>query len=422
MITRDEGSLHVNGVSVWRLAEEYGTPLYIYDEEALRRRARSLVESMPKPRFKIYYSVKANSNPHLLEIIRSEGLGAEAVSPGEVIVALSTGWRPGNILFTGNSLRLEEVLWALRIGVEVNIDSTLMLERICDVNRDIGIRVNPMLGGGYHKYTVTGGMHAKFGIGIHEVEKAAELARQCSFRVVRLHAHIGSGIRDPGLYGEVLEILMSLASQYFPEAEEFDVGGGFYVPYKPGEKKLDPKTLAETLVRVAENNIPDARIIVEPGRYIVAESGILLARITDVKITPDGIHIIGTDTGMNHLIRPALYGAYHEAMTVTRRCERKVEANIVGNICESSDVLASNRKVCEPRVGDLVAIFNAGAYGYSMASNYNLRLLPAEILVSAEGQYTLIRSRQEPSQLVENVPLFAERIEHVLNKYGWPLA
>ncbi len=422
MISRDECSLSIGGVDVWELADQYGTPLYIYDEEVIRHRAKELLEAFTPPLFKVYYSMKANPNPHILGVIREEGLGAEAVSPGEILVALTAGWRPGEILFTGNSLRLEEILWAIDIGVEVNVDSLLILDKLCSQDVDLGIRINPMIGEGYHEYTVTGGTHAKFGIGMHEAEKAAELTEKCRFRVKRLHAHIGSGVRDPQHYGKVLEILLSLAEKLFPEAEEFDVGGGLHVPYKPGEPRLDARKLAEVLRETLGGRRPGTRIIVEPGRYVVAEAGILLARVTDVKAMPDGLYIVGTDTGMNHLIRPALYGAYHDAMIVSRKCSgKRVRANIVGNICESSDVLARNRILPLPGLGDLVAIFDAGAYGFSMASNYNLRVLPAEVMVSSDGSYTVIRSRQEPEQLVENVPHFADRIEQVLNRYGWPL-
>jgi len=397
-------SLYIGGLKASSIAEEFGTPLYVYDEDTVARRAEEVLSSTRGVVSQVLYSLKANPNPYIAHTLYSMGLGLEAVSPGEVILAVRLGADPSRIMFTGSSVSLEDLEIVLGYGVEVNVDSASAARKLCRLGYRgaVGVRVNPRFGAGYHRYTVTGGRRVKFGVAMDELRGVVEELRSCGIAVKRLHAHMGSGISDPGMYLELLKLLVRLAREV-GGIEELDLGGGFAVPYRRGDPRFPWRLFSEMLrSAVEELEAGEYRLIIEPGRYLVAESGVLLARVTDVKVV-DGVFIAGTDTGMNHLIRPALYGAYHEAVLADRMCEEaSAVVDIVGNLCESGDVLAQNRHLPPPREGDVVAILNAGAYGISMASNYNMRPLPPEVVVDRARRAILVRRRQGFEKLLEN--------------------
>ena len=399
--------LVINGIPISRIVEKYGTPLYVYDEDTIVTRISEVLENTRGVVYKIFYSMKANGNPYIVKLVYGRGLGIETVSPGEIYVATRAGVNPSDILFTGSSVSRKDLEFAISMGVNINIDSISALEKLCSLGYrgSIGIRINPMFGAGYHRYTVTGGHRVKFGIPISDVMKAIDVAKRCGIDVVRLHIHMGSGIDRVDLYLKVLEILVDIARK-IDSVEELDLGGGFAIPYKPTDRRFPWREFGEKLREKIRGLKADRyRILIEPGRYIIAEAGILITRVTDVKILPNGIHIIGTDTGMNHLIRPALYGAYHEVIVANKLCEKpSIIVDIVGNLCESGDILAYERKLPRVEEGDIIAIMNTGAYGYSMASNYNLRFLPPEVMISQDGRDILIRKAQTYEDLLTYIP------------------
>ncbi len=386
------------------IAERYGTPVYVYDEDTIVGRVDEVKNSTSGIVSRIYYSLKANPNPYIAWLMYSLGLGLEAVSPGELYIAYRLGVDPSRVLFTGNNVSLEDLAYAVKLGVEINIDSLSSAKKLCRLGYKggVGVRVNPLFGAGHHEYTITGGRGSKFGVPPGQLRDVVEALDSCGISVKRLHAHIGSGIDDPRLYIEVFEFLYSLA-QEIGSVEELDIGGGFAVPYRPTDKRFPWSKFSEMLKQAIDDlGARGYNIAIELGRYFVAEAGILLARVTDVR-RAEGVLVVGTDTGVNHLIRPALYNAYHEVVIVDRACQQPMFlADIVGNLCESSDVLARGRLVPHPQEGDIVALLNAGAYGISMASNYNMRPLPAEVVVTRDGRIVLTRRRQTYDDLVRD--------------------
>lgn len=404
MIAIRDCKLYIGLYPASRIAEQYGTPVYVYDEDTIIERVKEVKYSIDGVVSRIYYSLKANPNPYIAWLLYSEGLGLEAVSPGELYLAHRLGVDPSRVMFTGNSTSIEDLYYAVRLGVEINVDSASSAKKLCRLGYrgEVGIRVNPLFGAGYHKYTITGGHGSKFGVAPSQVGSVASLLRECGISVKRLHAHVGSGIADPGLYVEVFEFLYGLARD-IGSVEELDIGGGFAVPYKPTDKRFPWRRFGEMLRQAIEDlGAENYEVIVEPGRYFVAEAGVLLARVADVK-EDHGVIIVGTNTGINHLIRPALYNAYHEVIIADNACVRNVAlADVVGNVCESSDVLARGRLIPQPREGDIIAILNAGAYAMSMASNYNMRPLPSEIVVTRDNKIIVTRRRQVYEDLVRD--------------------
>ncbi|MEM1610299.1 MAG: diaminopimelate decarboxylase [Sulfolobales archaeon] len=384
------GSLYIGCFEAEDLAKRFGTPLYVYDEELIRDNYLGLLRAFRYKWLEILYSCKANSNPWILSILRDLGSGLDAVSPLEVLLGIKMGFPKEKILFTGVNVSDEEMLLVRgELGVMINIDSLSQLERYGRLfpETDISIRINPGFGGGHHRYTITGGL-TKFCIYTSQIERAIEIARRYRLRIAGLHMHIGSGIYDVEPYLRGLEILLDLATR-LGDVEFIDIGGGLGIPYRPGDKGVDIDLLGSRVSELLEEfsrKYWEVKLRIEPGRYIVGNAGILLTKVVDIKeieYAGEKKLFIGVDTGMNHLIRPALYDAYHEIIPV-RGVDRprEVIADVVGNICESGDILARDRPL--PRIveGEILAILDVGAYGYSMSSNYNLRLRPAEVLIS----------------------------------------
>jgi diaminopimelate decarboxylase len=292
------------------------------------------------------------------------------------------------------------------LGVLVNVDSLSQLRRYGRMfpGTEVSIRVNPGIGAGHHGYAVTGGV-TKFGVYLDQLGRALDIVREYKLRVVGLHTHIGSGILDPEPYLRAVEVLLDVARR-FSSLEFIDVGGGFGVPYRPGERPLDIAYLGSRVSEMVEEfsrRYGHVRLRVEPGRYLVATAGVLLVRVVDVKeVEVGGTRrvFVGVDSGMNHLIRPALYGAYHEVVAATKADRpRELVADVVGNVCESGDVLATGVSLPRVEEGDVLAIMNAGAYGYTMSSNYNMRPRPAEVVVRG-GEVRLSRRRETFEDLI----------------------
>ncbi|MBM4184861.1 MAG: bifunctional aspartate kinase/diaminopimelate decarboxylase [Gemmatimonadetes bacterium] len=351
---------------------------YVYDLATIDERLAALRSFASVDR--VLYSMKANPNPEILQRVRAAGAAFECVSPGEIqrVMEIFPGIAPTEILFTPNFAPRSEYRAALELGVHTTLDSIYPLRSWPQLFRgaEVFLRIDPGVGRGHHDKVRTAGQQAKFGVPLFELEDAAKIAALEGVRVVGLHAHSGSGILSPEHWAHLGQTLAE-ASRLFPEVGVLDVGGGLGVPEKPGQDPLDLGAVAAGLTQLKAAN-PGKSIWLEPGRFVVAESGVILARVTQIK-GKGAVRYVGVATGMNALIRPALYGSYHEIVNLTRLGDEPTErANIVGPICETGDTLGFDRLLPPTAEGDVLLIANTGAYGFAMASRYNLREPPPQ--------------------------------------------
>ena len=400
------------------LIAHYGSPLYVYNERILREKCRELKNLVDYPHFFVNYSVKANANLGILKIIREEGLLADALSPGEIFLDLKAGWKPSEIFFISNNVDDEEMLYAIRNGILTGVDSVSQLERYGKLNPggNVAVRFNPGVGAGHHQKVVTGGNETKFGVNAEYIPGVKEILRKYGLKLRGINQHIGSLFMTGDSYIEGMQSLLGIARQ-FESLEFIDLGGGFGIPYhkQAGETRLDLKALGSRLSSIMRSFAADyGREItfkIEPGRYVVAECCILLGRANTVKFNGPK-KFIGTDLGFNVLIRPVMYDSHHDIEIyrpsgVSRSSAeappvKEEIASIVGNICESGDILARDRMLPEIMEDDIIGVLDSGAYGYAMSSNYNSRLRPAEILIGENSAVSLIRRRETLEQLLSN--------------------
>ncbi|MEZ0289998.1 MAG: diaminopimelate decarboxylase [Sulfolobales archaeon] len=400
--------LYIGDYAAEEIALRYGTPVYVYDLETVIENYNRLINSIPYDRVEILYSCKANNNIKILETLRDLGSGLDVVSPFEALLGVKLGFPRDKILFTGNNVSDEEMRFVRDLGILINIDSLSQLKRYGRMfpNTEVSIRINPGLGAGHHSYTMTGGL-TKFGLYIDQIDRVLEYSKHYNLKIIGLHTHIGSGILDIEPYREALKIVLRIAEK-LRDLEFIDIGGGLGIPYKPDEKPLDLALFGRTVVElVREFNKKyqqTVKLRVEPGRYIVGDAGVLLVRVVDIKEVESGGKrkiFVGVDSGMNHLIRPALYGAYHEIIAVNKADHERTQiVDVVGNICESGDIIAIERSMPALEEGDILAIMNVGAYGYSMSSNYNLRPRPPEVVVY-KREIELTRRRETFEDLMK---------------------
>lgn len=390
------------------LAAHYGTPTYVYDARIIRRQCQLLKKHLGGVPTKLLYAMKANSHPAVLEIILDEGLGIDAVSPGELYLARRMGFAPADILYTANNITDEEMHAVAREGVLLNLGELSRVERFGRAypGSEVCVRLNPQIGSGHHAHVVTAGKSTKFGIPVQEVAEILETASRNNLHIVGLHQHIGSGIPSMEVLGQAIGVLLETAG-LFPDLKMLNLGGGFSIPYRPEETAIDFENFQETIVstlkaHAAQQNKKGLAYWFEPGRFLVAESGTLLVTANTVK-EANGKTFAGTDSGMNQLVRPTVYGAYHEIYNLTNPEGPRQPYEVVGNICESGDVFAQNRLVQEIREDDFLAIMDAGAYGMSMASVYNLRPLPAEVMIDEDGTHRCINRRLSEKELVDGL-------------------
>ncbi|HEX5774485.1 MAG TPA: diaminopimelate decarboxylase [Candidatus Paceibacterota bacterium] len=365
------------------IAASFGTPTYVYDEARIAAQCRALSKSFKG--FDIHYAMKANSNPAVLEAVRACGLGVEAVSQGELAMARRAGFPREKISFTCSSTSEDALRAAGRTAGRVHLDSLRQIELWgrTRLNSSISLRLNQGIGGGHHAHVITGGPDSKFGITLKDLPRARALAKRYGLTVTGLQQHLGSNILDEELFLRGAKRLLATARE-FSDLEYLDYGGGLGIPYNPNDRQLNIAKLGRELAKLSAAHERTAgkklRFAIEPGRYVVGEAGTFLVTVTDIKATAKH-SFVGVDSGFNHLLRPAMYDSYHEIENVSRSRGREERVTVVGNVCESGDVFARGRKIIAPRIGDVLAIRTAGAYGFSMASNYNLRRLPAEVLV-----------------------------------------
>lgn len=354
---------------------------YVYNIESVRASARALRKLTAVSR--VHYSMKANPHPRILQAVHEEGVHFECVSRGEVERALQLFPKidPATILYTPNFAPRSEYVWAFERGVRVTVDNTYALSAWPDVfrNREIFARIDTGVGRGHHQHVRTAGANSKFGVPITELKQFVRHATECGVRIIGLQAHVGSGIFDVTSWEQTARLLADLA-QHFKDVTAIDIGGGLGVPERGDQPGVDLGKL-DTLLNAVRAEHPSLEIWMEPGRYLVAAAGVLLARVTQLKSKGD-VRYVGVATGMNSLIRPALYGAYHEISSLTRADEPATElVNVVGPICESADVLGHDRMLPPTREGDVLVVANAGAYAHSMSSHYNLRDPAVELIL-----------------------------------------
>jgi diaminopimelate decarboxylase len=418
--TNEKGNLTIGGVDMMELANHYKTPLYVIDENRIKDNYKRLYGAFSQyyNDFKMFYACKANTNLAVMKILEKEGSGIDAVSPGEIYTSLLAGFEPSRILYTGNNVTDEELKFAVESGVRINLDSISQLNRLSKIpeaeGMEISFRVNPMVGAGHHDHCITGGPLSKFGVMEEEAVEVYRMAKELGFKPVGIHTHIGSGILDPEPFMLAVRTLMDIAGRVHEDAEvEFDFidfGGGIGIPYTPEESKLDINDFAEKITNLFKNKLIEydlgkPTMCIEPGRYIVGDASVLLTRINTIKQSYR--KFAGVDAGFNTLLRPTMYGSYHHIVAVDKPlAEPTQRIDVAGNICESGDLFARDRPMPIVEEGDVLAILNAGAYAFSMSSQYNSRPKAAEVLVY-NGESDIIRERETFADVLakQNVPV-----------------
>jgi diaminopimelate decarboxylase/aspartate kinase len=355
-----------------KIASE-STPHYVYNRDTMSSRAEQLLGMTAVSR--INYAMKANSHPETLKLLHAKGLCFDCVSWAEITHLLECipTLKGSQIVFTPNFAPIAEYRNAYELGCHVNLDNLYPLENHPEVfaGRDIMVRLDPGVAKGHHKHVLTAGYQSKFGVDLSELEKLKNLAHKHQVRIVAFHAHVGSGIRSPETWAEIASQLAEIALDY-SDVKILDLGGGFGVPERPGQQVLALDEANKLLLNF-KKTFPKFELWLEPGRYLVAEAGVLLAKVTQTK-TKGPKSFLGIDAGMHNLIRPPLYNAYHHIVNLSKLKEASLlTADVVGPICESGDVLGHDRKLPLSEENDIILIATAGAYGQVMSSNYNLR-------------------------------------------------
>ena len=390
------------------LIARFGSPLYVYDLAMVRARARALREAVTYRPFQPLFAIKANPCPAVAKAIIAEGFGVDAVSPGEVALALRLGLPPQQVLYTENNMTDAEMAEAMAQGVLINCGSLDRLERLGQAGgREACVRFNPDVGAGAHEKICTAGPLTKFGVHYTQVDEVLRIERATGIAVVGCHMHIGSGFLDAEAFVQAMGVVLDVAAK-LPRLRFIDFGGGIGIPYKPDQRHMDLRALGARASHLMSDFVVrygrPLEMRLEPGRFLVAEAGTLYTTVTSVKRNPDtavpGRTYVGCDTGFNHLVRPTMYDAYHRIDNVSRPDAPRAVVDVVGNICETGDVFARARELPLPVIGDLLALRDAGAYGFAMASTYNLRPLPAEVAIDGDA-VRLVRRRQTVAELLD---------------------
>lgn len=388
------------------LADTFGTPLYVYDGDKIEEKINILREAFPAVRMKIKYACKANTNISVLSLMRMLGVEVDVVSPQEMHLALKAGFKPEQITFTSSGVGFEEIEECVNHGVLVNVDNLSALEKFGQKygsSKPLFIRIRPNVEGGGNLKISTGHGNSKFGIPVEQKAEILKLVNRYNLNITGLHQHTGSDIKDGSTFIQAAEVMFEMAKS-FGNLQYLDFGGGFKVAYKEGDAVTDMKDLGEKLSAKFTDFCKaygrELELWFEPGKFLVSESGFLLAQVNVVKNNPNGA-LLGLNTGLNHLVRPMMYDAWHDVVNISRDgAAPEKKYNVVGYMCETDDI-AKDRNLPETAEGDLLAIRNAGAYGFTMASNYNSRFRPAEVLVYRGREY-LVRERETMEDILKN--------------------
>jgi len=395
----------IQGIPFASIAEEFGTPVYVYDGEKITSQVKAIQNAFSSIPLKIKYATKALSNINILKLIKKAGAGIDAVSVEEVRLGMLAGFNAGEIMYTPSGVGFEEIEEAVALGVMINLDSIPLMRQFGEKYGSTVpscIRINPHIMAGGNLKISTGHKASKFGISVDMLPEILEVVKEKQLKIVGLHIHTGSDILDAEIFLKGANVLFDAAKQ-FPDLRFIDCGGGFKVAYKAGDPFTDIKEVGEKVSKAfrdfCDRYGKELELWLEPGKFLVSESGYFLVKANVVKETPS-ITFVGVDSGLNHLIRPMMYDAYHDVYALNNPEGNEATYNVVGYICET-DTIAAERQMGEVKSGDILVIKNAGAYGYSMASNYNSRLRPAEVLVW-EGKAQLIRKREVFEDLTHN--------------------
>jgi len=388
-----------------QLAEEFGGPLYVYDAAKIQSQYQRLEKAFSKVNnLRINYAVKALSNISILKLLKEMGSGLDTVSIQEVQLGLLAGYTPDRIIYTPNGVSMEEIEEVAALGVQINIDNLSILEQFGTKHpkTPVCIRINPHVMAGGNSNISVGHIDSKFGISIHQMPHLLRIVENTGMHINGIHMHTGSDILDIEVFLYAAEILFETAS-HFKELEFLDFGSGFKVPYKKDDIQTDVEELGKKLTKrfnafCAEYG-RDLTLTFEPGKFLVSEAGFFLAKVNVVKQTTSTV-FAGIDSGFNHLVRPMFYGSYHQIDNISNPKGKERFYSVVGYICET-DTFGSNRKIAEIKEGDILSFRNSGAYCFSMSSNYNSRVRPAEVLWY-EGKGHLIRQRETFNDIIRN--------------------
>jgi len=388
-----------------RIAKEFGSPVYVYDSEKIISQYKRLTQAFKNvENLRLHYAVKALSNLSVLKLFNQLGSGLDTVSIQEVKLGIEAGVEPSKIIYTPNGVSLEELEEAINLGVQINIDNLVVLEQFGTKHPDVPvcIRINPHVMAGGNTNISVGHIDSKFGISIHQMPHVLRIVENTKMHINGVHMHTGSDILDIDVFLHAAEILFEVAEN-FKDLEFIDFGSGFKVPYHDNDIQTDIDELGKKLTKrfnaFCKSYGRELTLAFEPGKFLVSEAGFFLVKVNVVKQTTSTV-FAQVDSGFNHLIRPMLYGAQHDIINVSHPDRKKRFYSVVGYICET-DTFANNKMISEISEGDILAFKNAGAYCQTMASNYNSRFRPAEVLWH-KGQAHLIRHRETFEDLVKN--------------------
>lgn len=395
--------MHISNQTLISITGQYGTPVYVYHAQKIVEQYQRLKNAFAGNNLKIKYALKASNNISILKLLNSQGAGLDAVSIFEVQLGLRAGFSASEILFTPNGVSFEEIKQAVELGVQINIDNISILEQFGhEFSNRVAccIRLNPHIVAGGNTHIQTGHIDSKFGISIYQLRHVLRIVEKENMHINGLHMHTGSDILDAGVFIRGAELLFDAAAN-FKDLQFLDFGSGFKVAYKDDDITTDIEDLGKTITQRFQNFCADygrpLELWFEPGKFLVSEAGLLLVKVNVVKQTTATV-FAGVDSGQNHLIRPMFYDAYHHIINLSNPSGTPRIYTVVGNICET-DTFAWDRKLNEVREGDILCIKNAGAYGYTMSNNYNLRPRPAEVLID-NGTIKLIRNRETLDDMI----------------------
>lgn len=385
------------------IASNFGTPVYVYNAEKITQQYQRLLSSFSNVDARFFYAAKALTNINILSHINSIGCNVDCSSINEAKLALRAGFPSSNILYTSNNIDFSEIQEAVSLGISINIDSLSNLEKFgkhYGSSYPVGVRLRPNIMAGGNLKISTGHDRSKFGVPVEQLDELKSIVASTGLNIRTLHLHTGSEIKDVEVFIKGVQVLLNLTRE-FDSVEVIDMGGGFKVPYKPEEVGTDMELLGKELSQVMtafeKETGRHLQVWFEPGKFLVSESGYFVTTVTVLKKTPT-IQFAGINSGLNQLIRPMFYGSYHQIENISNPQGTLHEYTVVGNICET-DTFAEDRMIAEIREGDHLVFKNAGAYGFEMASQYNSRFRPAEVLVK-DGKAMLIRRREELEDLL----------------------
>lgn len=397
------GQYEIGGISVLELCKQFGTPLYVYDAAVIERQYNRLKNAFGTTKIDIHYACKALNNINILKLIKNLGGSLDTVSIQEVQLGLKAGFAAKDIMYTPNCVNIDEINRAVEFGVNINIDNLSILEQFGNLYKDtypVCVRINPHIMAGGNQKISTGHIDSKFGISIYQLRHLERVVKSTNLKVIGLHMHTGSDILDADVFLRGADILFE-AAKNFTELEYLDFGSGFKVKYHENDNTTNIEDLgakiSERFQEFCKNYGKELTLVFEPGKYLVSESGFLFVRTNVIKQTTATV-FAGVDSGQNHLIRPMMYDAYHHITNVSNPNGIERIYTVVGYICET-DTFGWDRKLTETKEGDILVLHNAGAYGYSMSSNYNSRYRPAEVLIH-NGVAKLIRRRENLEDLL----------------------